>query len=269
MDSVVEWFQRGEKFLAMKRRNFKLPKAGDHHYSLLKIQGEVIMAIAEGPVTSVKGYNIDAGVSVSDVSGNVQVGRNKDINFRKPIVLFNENNKAGLKLVDVLAETKTSLSEAQKHEDIKIDVNNISENNMIPFEKEQSIAIGSSVLQINKNETISIVRIPNIAEDDIQFLRLFLQFLVISLLGKEGIYRANIMLLDPSSHRLKIRAHHNMEGYQDVNIELKPDEGGAGKALQTDSIQRVDLKVTKHEEYHVPSQKVWDEMKKYLLNTNT
>ena len=252
-------------------KEFQTTKSGDHHFSLLKIDGEVIMAIAEGPVSSAGGYDIGvgAGVSVADVSGNVQIGRRKEISYGKPIVLFNANNKAGLKPIDAIEEVKRTLPEAQKNEVVKTDINSISEDNVILLEKEQSLAIGSSVLQIKNNETISIVRTPNIAEEGIHFLRLLLQFLVVSLLGKEGIYRANIMFLDPPNRRLKIRAHYNMDGYQDVNVELKPDEGGAGKALQTDSIQRVDLKVQRHEEYHVPSQKIWDENEEYLFNTNT
>jgi hypothetical protein len=250
-----------KRIFSDEKKELQVADSGDNYYSLLKIEGEVIMAIVQPPSTFAGGYNIGAGVSVYDAAGNVQVGKNKDIEFGKPIVLFNENNRAGLKLVDVLAETKAGLAEALKNEDTKIDVDNINENNVIPFKKEQSIAIGSSVLQMNKNETISIVRTPNIVEEDKQFLRLTLQFVVKSLLGKEGIYRANIMLLDPTSNKLKIEAHYNMDGYQDINIQLRPDEGCAGKALQEDSIRRVDLIVQTHAEYHVPSQTIWSEMK--------
>ncbi len=51
------------------------------------------------------------------------VEKNKSSKYGEPIILFNPDNKAGLKLVDTIANTKEILPEALKErQDIKLDV---------------------------------------------------------------------------------------------------------------------------------------------------
>jgi hypothetical protein len=193
------------------------------------------------------------------------VGKNKNIDFGKPIILFKENNRAGLKLIDVLPETKLRLSQGLEEEAVRNNIAKIDERNVVSIGNEQSVTIGPSVLQIGADQTVSIIHTPDIDEDDRRFLQLFLNLLVKSLLPMEGTYRANIMLLktdsSTDSQRLRIEVHYNMDGYPDINIVLRPNEGGAAKALQKNAIQRVDLQIQTHEEYHVSSRSLWQDMK--------
>jgi hypothetical protein len=87
-----------------------------------------------------------------------------------------------------------------------------------------------------------------------------LQFTVIGLLGRAQTYRVNVMLLDPIDNMLKITAQYNMDGYIDRNISLKADTGGAGKALQNNSVERVDLVIKTHSDYKIDPTKVWKAM---------
>jgi hypothetical protein len=176
---------------------------------------------------------------------------------------FEENLQEHLHVLQT--RTKLRLSQGLEEEAVRNNIAKIDERNVVPIGNEQSVTIGPSVLQIGADQTVSIIHTPDIDEDDRRFLQLFLNLLVKSLLPKEGIYRANIMLLktdsSTDSQRLRIEVHYNMDGYPDINIVLRPNEGGAGKALQKNAIQRVDLQIQTHEEYHVSSRSVWQDMK--------
>jgi hypothetical protein len=103
MDSIWKRLSGDDK------KDLQIAKSGENFYSLLKIDGEVIMSIISLPTTYGGGYNVGVGVTLADASGNVQVGKNKNIDFGKPIILFKENNRAGLKLIDVLPENEAKI----------------------------------------------------------------------------------------------------------------------------------------------------------------
>jgi hypothetical protein len=252
-----------EKIFSRGNRDIEIAKSGENYYSILRVGGEVVMAIVQPPTTFDGKTSVGGEVSVFDASGNLQASRSKVAQYGEPIVLFNRANKAGLQPLETITEVKNLLPQAlSSRPDFKIEVDRVNENKTVSVQQHERVAIGTSqVLQLNENETISIIRSPKLNEDDREILSSILHFVVVSLIGQEQIYRSNIMLLDPSDNKLKIGARYNMDGYLDRNITLPAGAGGAGVALQTGQVQRIDINIQPHSYFKVDSTLVWAGMK--------
>lgn len=231
-----------------------------------KQQGETILTIVQPPTSYDGKTNVGGKISIFSASGELQGEKNKSAKYGEPIILFNANNKAGLKIVDTLAETKKILPEVLKdQQDLKIDAQKLVEDNSINIKRQNRISFGSStMLEISDNDILSLIKTPELNEKDKNILYSMLKFMVRSAVGKEQTYRANIMFLDPHDNLLKIAASYNMDGYGDRNIALRAGTGGAGKALQTNKIVKFDVNVTTHSSMGVNPDEVWSDLKSIL-----
>ena len=243
-------------------KNVEMSKSGDIYYTVIKDQGEVIMTIVQPPASYDGKTSIGGKVSVFNAEGNFQGDRSRDIKYGDPIILFNPKNRAGLQLVDAKSEAASLLPEAlEKNPDAKVDLSKLATAEAISVREKERIAMGSSSVQINSDNTVSIINTPQLNAADQEFLKSMWRFTVIGLLGTTQTYRANVMLLDPIDNMLKITAQYNMDGYIDKNISLQADTGGAGKGLQNDSVERVDLVMQRHSDFKIDPNKVWRDMK--------
>ena len=238
----------------------KLSKTGDNYCATLKEKGELIMTIFQTPLTSMASTDVQAGVSVYDARGVARVDHSKQVKGGEPLVLFKEDNVAGLKLVKYWSNAKANLNEAMKdNPDIKIDIDKLVESNTYQVQENNRVVLGSSTIQISKN-SVSIVHSPEI-ESHKETIEMFLKFMTKSLMGEQLKYRSNVMLLDITDYTLKIEAHYNMDGDRDRNFKISAGAGGAGEALRRDNIEIVDLNRHSHAYYNIDSTKVWPEMR--------
>jgi len=250
-----------------KDKELEVAKSGDNYFSILKQNGEIIMAVIQPPATYDGKTSVGGKVSVYDAKGEFDVGRSKDVKYGTPIIFYNPNNKANLKMVEAISEVKKIIPEAQKENtEYKVNVDDIKEENVIQVNDKNRVILGSSAMDLNlEDKKVSIIHSPRLNFNDQSFLRFYLQFMTESVIGdaiRKFRYRSNIMLLDPKENRFKIAAYYNMERYEDKNISLRPDQGGVGKAFQKNDIQTVDLtERTDNLEYNIDPRSVWGEMK--------
>ncbi len=225
------------------------------------------MAVIQPPSTYDGKTSVGGKLAVYDESGEFDVSRSKEVDYGTPIILFNPNNKANLKMVDAMSKAKKIIPEAQKENpDHKIDVKNLKEENVIEVSDNNRVILGSTALDFNlTDKEVSVIHSPRLSSNDQDFLKLFLQFMTESIIGtdiKKNTYRANIMLLDPKENRFKIAAHYNMDKYVDRTISLTPNQGIVGKAIRKNRIETVDLtKPTENLEYGIDPRDVWEQMK--------
>jgi hypothetical protein len=254
------------RILHVGDKEVEVAKSGDNYYANIKIGEETIMTIVQPPTSYDGKTGVGGEISLFDSSGKLQADRSKAMKYGEPIILFNSNNKAGLKLLNAISETKTLLPQAlQNAPDVKINVDKVDEDHTISVQTENRVAIGSSaVLQIDKDASVSVINSPKVDEADRETLESFLQFAVIALEGKQQTYRANIMLLDPRDNLLKITAQYNMEGKVDRNISLSSTAGCAGDALQNNQEAFFDIRGSTHSKLHVNPDKVWKELKSII-----
>ncbi len=238
-------------------------QSGDINYLSFKQLNETVLTIIQ-PLTTFDGKtNVGGKISIFSGSGEFQADKSKAAKYGEPIVLFNPNNKAGLKLVESLSEAKNVLPEALKQNaDVIIDPNKIAEANAITVEKLNRISIGSgTMLEVGEDNGISLIKTPKLSEKEKGVLESLLKFTVRAVIGKEQTYRANIMLLDPHDNLMKIAASYNMDEYEDKNISLKSGTGGAGKALRTSDIVKFDINYETHLSTGVNPDEVWPELR--------
>jgi GAF domain len=254
------------KLWARGDKEVEVAKSGDINYLTFKQQGETILTIVQPPTSYDGKTNVGGKISIFSASGQLEAEKNKSSKYGEPIILFNANNKAGLKIVDTLNNTKEILPEVLKDRpDIKVDGQKLVEDNSINIKKQNRISFGSStMLEISDNNSVSIIKTPELNAKDKSILYSLLKFMVRSAVGKEQTYRANIMFLDPQDNLLKIAASYNMDGYSDRNIALRAGTGGAGKALQTNKPVKFDANVSSHSSMGVNPDEVWSDLKSIL-----
>jgi hypothetical protein len=239
----------------------EVAKTGNNYYANVKVNGEMVMAVVQPPLSSNTNTSMEAGIKVYDADGNLKIDRSKLVKGGEPLVLFKEDNAAGLKLLNVFPTAKADIFEAiRQHPDIKINIDKLTEFNASSVQDNNRVVLGSSALQISKN-TLSIIHSPEIRPDKKETIDMLLKFIIKSLFGEEQKYRSNIMLLDMTDNTLKVKAHCNMDGDPDRGFKIGSNAGGAGRALQRDAIEIVDLTRYDHAYYHIDSTKVWKDMR--------
>ncbi|MCH7560341.1 MAG: hypothetical protein IIC67_03055 [Thaumarchaeota archaeon] len=247
-----------------KGYKFETSKKGENYFSVLKVNDEVVMSIISPPTS----FNTDTSVGIEgkasaaevSASGGVNVSRDKAVTYGKPIVLFNKNNSAGLEMKDMLAEVKTQIEkEDPTHEKFGIDLDKLNENDADIVE-EKSVTIGSTIVDMQEKEVVlrPNFKIPLKLKDT---LELCLEYMIKSMKFSDGYFRANIMLFNPISKKLKIVANYQMIGYKDENLEIGFDQGGAGYAFTKNKVEVVDLYMKKHSDYNIDSDTIWEQMK--------
>lgn len=105
---------------------------------------------------------------------------------------------------------------------------------------------------------------PIIPKDFKNTIELLLQSTVESLFKQKGRVRANVMLYQPTTKSLKIVASYNMNGDIDEDLEIKIEQGGAGRSFRDKSEEVVDLNLETHEKYGITKKQVWSDMKSIL-----
>lgn len=246
-----------------KRENQSISVAdrGDNYYAKLEVDGELIMAIFQPPASYESDTGVSMGAKVYDAEGNLDVNHSKDMKYGKPIIVFKEDNKHGFKLVDMLPQAKTNLTEALKeHKDIKISVDDLQEDNAVLVRESNRIAVGDSLLQISSKD-MGIIYTPRIKPELKPVLDLFLRFMVRSIFPDTPKYRANIMILDVVNNQLIIFSSYNMQDDKDQTLKISANTGGAGKAIEIDDIEPVDLNVYSHGRYRINPDLIWEKMK--------
>jgi hypothetical protein len=248
-------------------KDLDIAKSGDNYFSVLKQKDEIILAVIQPPSSYDGKTSVGGKLAVYNANGEIDVARSKEVDYGTPIILFNPNNKANLKIVDAMSEAKRVIPNAQKEvPDYKIDVKNLKEENVVEVNDNNRVILGSTALDFKlQDKEVSIIHSPRLSSNDQDFLRLFLQFMTESIMGaeiKKHTYRANIMLLDPKENRFKVAAYYNMDRYADRNISLTQSQGIAGEAIRMNRIRTVDLtNASDNLNYGIDPRNVWEEMK--------
>jgi hypothetical protein len=257
--------------LKPRNKEVNVSKQGDNYYATVKVDGEQIMTIVQPPTT----YNSQAGVavggqvSVYDAKGNLRVEKTKSISYDRPIVLFKEDNKAGIKILDSnsqeLDEIKQAVQEkTRQNPEIgdKIKIDKIDKNNITSVQGNNQVIIkspsSSSVMQV-ESEHIKVIYTPKITPSQKELLESLLMFMSKALFQERTKYRSNIMMFDQEDQKLKIFASYNMEGDIDKNIQIDSNAGVSGTALKSGDIVTVDLTLDEH--YVYDPTRVWSKMK--------
>jgi hypothetical protein len=93
---------------------------------------------------------------------------------------------------------------------------------------------------------------PSITESDL--LRVMIESLYP---GEKAVhYRANAMWFDEEKGQLYVRFAHNMDGYVDRYVRLRPGQGCAGESFQSGNIKIFDFTRVSHAEYGIDTKKV-------------
>ena len=262
-EKLAFWKDNGKGF------KIDVSKKAENYYSVLKVDEEIILTIISPPSsfdidTSVGGEG--EGSAIGSVKAGFNVKRDKNAQYKKPIILFKKDNKAGLDIETALGSFKSKISEGDNQEKSKINIESLqSTKGIIPMQKKSAVTVDAVI--VDQDEKNVVLR-PNviISSDVKECLELLLESTIMSL-GldeKEGTYRTNIMLYNPEKNNLKIVASYNMRGHVDENFELELNQGGAGTAFSEKEVHFVDLLTEEHEKYGVNSKTVWDKMKGIL-----
>jgi GAF domain len=244
--------------------NIEVSKKGDNYFSVLTVSGEVILTIISPP--NISGTNIDVGLgaNISEISGNVDVKRDTNIQYNRPIILFKKNNEAGLSLESVLPMFQSKIKEKDPNQELfKVNYDALRSDNVRQLKGESQITVGSSILDVS-NKDINLRPIPKLPPIDKKIIEMILQYIINSLYHGEETYRANVLMYDPRVKTLKIMAAYHMEGYVDENIEFPVETGASGEAFRENKLVIADLMMRPHADYKIDPTKVWKEMRSII-----
>jgi hypothetical protein len=253
---VLEFLRR------LKNNNnglLEITEKGGIDYLVLSQNNEILFALIKPP-ESYDGKTAFGGkINVFNPSGEMDYEKSKTISYGQPIILFHQNNKAGLKITNL--DNLNEVLSLDENELRNLNLPEIKKENIFAIEDKERVGIGSSIIQFN-NGNISIILSPRLHPTDRIILEKILRLTLNSLTGiNQKNYRANIMLLDLSDNLLKIAVKYNMAGHRDQNITIKPNTGGIGEALMNDRVARVDLLLNRHSYYQLDENQIWEEMK--------